>query len=458
MTSADNSCRVYRPTDGSLVGEYAYLNGCDAQDVLEATATIQRYWKRSTVDVRQQCFHNLAELLKSERSQLATIITDEVGKLFRESEAEILKCADCASYYADRLPELSEPHPLGQDGRLGMVVHEPLGVILGIMPFNFPFWQVIRSAVPIIAAGNGYLLKHAPQNQGTGRAIEDLFIRAGFPKGLFSNINIPVDYVAEVIASPYIAGVTLTGSTRAGAAVAKAAGQAIKPVVLELGGSDPFIVLPDADLDHVVQMAVKARMVNNGQSCIASKRFIIAKELYKSFEEALIKAYADLKIGDVYAPETTNGPLARVDLAQKLADQVDMATKHGATYHGKRYQPADGAWYHPGILTNLTTDNPVNQEELFGPVAMLFEAANFEDMVRIANSTNYGLGATIWTKDEKLAMALAKRLEVGMVYVNQLMISTYEVPFGGIKQSGFGRELASDGYYAFTNKKSIKTA
>jgi succinate-semialdehyde dehydrogenase/glutarate-semialdehyde dehydrogenase len=445
------------PIDGSVIAEHPIDSLNDVSFKLDQSGRAFALLKHFDLGTRSDLLVSVASVLSENKDRLARIITAETGKLLKESIAEIEKCANCATYYADHLEAWLQPLDNKQDSYHAQSTYYPTGTVLGIMPFNYPFWQVFRSAVPVLAGGNTYLLKHAPSTQLCAQAIEQVLAEAGFPNGSFININIDVDQLEVVIANPLVRGVTLTGSTKAGRAVAALAGKYLKPTVLELGGSDAFVVLDDADLEAAIKGAVQGRMVNNGQSCIASKRFIVVEPLFDAFLDGFKQELGKYEFGNPLLQATTQGPMARIDLADQLADQVQQAVKAGATYWGEPYNPADGAWYHPGILTDVIPGNPVFYQELFGPVAMVFCVKNTEEAILLVNDSPYGLGACIWTKAAENFHYFASRLDVGMVYHNQMMVSDYRIPFGGTKDSGYGRELSNHGLYAFMNPKATRS-
>ncbi len=382
------------------------------------------------------------------------MITLEMGKILRESIAEIEKCAWLCDHYAQHGPEMLESESAPSDGTVSYIRFEPLGVIYAIMPWNFPFWQVLRFAVPTILAGNAVVLKHAPNVLGCARGIERLFKEAGFPDALFSNLFIPVDLSDTVIAHPLVCGVTLTGSQRAGKAVAAQAGKHLKKTVLELGGSDPYIVLADADFQPACKTALNSRMMNTGQVCIAAKRFIVEKKIFDRFTEELKFQLGHLKLGDPLDEKVDIGPMARPDLVETIDQQVKKSLEMGATLvtGGK---VINDRFYAPTLLTGVKKGMPVYDEETFGPVSVIIPAEDAEDAIRIANDTTFGLGASLWTGNLELAEKMAEEIEAGAVFINGMTKSDPRLPFGGTKMSGYGRELSHFGMREFVNIKTV---
>ena len=397
-----------------------------------------------------------AEILENEQDRLAWLMTLEMGKPLQQARAEAAKCAAGCRYYAANAERLLADEPLPDaDGRC-FVRFEPLGVVLAVMPWNFPFWQVIRFAAPTLMAGNVGLLKHAGSVPQCGLALEELFLRAGFADGCFQYLAVESKTVQRVIEDPRVAAVTLTGSVEAGSAVAAIAGKKIKRTVLELGGSDPFVVMPSAPLAATVDQAVKARVQNNGQSCIAAKRFIVHAGIYDEFENLFVAAFKNLRVGDPLQPETDVGPLAQAQAVATLENQVRAGVESGARVltGGKRGR-GPGFFFEPTVLAGISSDNPFSREELFGPVAMLFRARDLDEAIAIANSTPFGLGASIWTQDEAEQQRGTRELQAGQVFVNGIVASQPALPFGGIKELGYGRELGTFGLREFVNAKSV---
>ncbi len=440
---------VHDPRTGELVQSYPTATDADITAALDRAQAAARSWGRtSTVQERAALITRVADLHDERADELADIIVREMGKPHDEAKGEVEFSALIYRYYANNAETFLADESIDLlDGSGDAVIRRrPVGVLLGIMPWNFPYYQVARFAGPNLAVGNTILLKHAPQCPESAAAIQSIFDEAGFPEGAYVNIYATNDQVADIIASPIVQGVSLTGSERAGAAVAEIAGRNLKKVVLELGGSDPFIVLGSDDLDATVTAAAEARLGNTGQACNAGKRFIVLDELYDQFVTAFSAKLAEL------APGT---PLSSVTAAERLASQVDSAVQAGAELHsdGER----EGAFFPAGLLTGVTEDNPAFREELFGPVAMVFKVGSEDEAVELANDTAYGLGSYVFTPDADQARRVADQLDVGMVFVNGVNADGVELPFGGVKRSGFGRELGRYGMDEFVNKKLIRT-
>jgi succinate-semialdehyde dehydrogenase/glutarate-semialdehyde dehydrogenase len=413
-------------------------------------------WRNTAMAERAGLMKSAAVVLRRDRDKLARLMAREMGKPVTAGEQEIEKCAWTCDYFAENAAEMLKRETIVTDASHSYVRYDPLGPVFAIMPWNFPFWQVFRFAAPTLMAGNVGLLKHAPNVPGCALAIERIFKDAGFPVGVFSNMFLSNEQAAEVIAHSSVAAVTLTGSGRAGRAVAGEAGKALKKVVLELGGSDPFIVLEDADIEAVARMAANARTINAGQSCIAAKRFIVDRSIADDFEYAMSEAMKALKIGDPLDRETAIGPIARLDLLENLEDQVQRSIESGARLvcGGKR-MARPGYFYEPTVLADVRPGMAAFDEETFGPVAAIIECVGVEEALRLANLSRYGLAASIWTKDVERAEQLAGRIEAGCVFINGIVKSDARLPFGGIKESGHGRELAAVGIREFVNVKTV---
>jgi succinate-semialdehyde dehydrogenase/glutarate-semialdehyde dehydrogenase len=422
----------------------------DAQKAFES-------WRKLPMPERARLMKSLATTLFQEKGGLARLMTLEVGKPITAGESEVEKCAACCEYFAENAGRFLAARAIASDAEESFVRFDPLGVILAIMPWNFPFWQVFRFAAPSLMAGNVGLLKHAPNVPGCSLAIERLFAEAGFPSGVFSALLVSDNARAQkLVEHPVVRAVTLTGSERAGAAVASSAGKFLKKSVMELGGSDPFIVLGDADIEAAAAAAASSRCINSGQSCIAAKRFIVAEKIADAFEGAMIAAMQKMKIGDPMLRETEIGPLAREDLLVALHEQVIRSARQGAVVRmGGRRMPRRGFFYEPTVLTGVSPGMAVFEEETFGPVAAIVRAKDAEDAVNLANQSKYGLGASIWTKDKNLARELARQIEAGCVFINGVVKSDPRSPFGGIKNSGWGRELSEFGILEFVNVKTV---
>jgi succinate-semialdehyde dehydrogenase/glutarate-semialdehyde dehydrogenase len=444
------------PATGAREREYVGDTDAQLEEKLARGAAAAGRWRKVPVEQRGKLMRRAAEVLQKNKSTYAGLMVTEMGKPITQAEAEIEKCATACHWFADHAARLlqSEDHP--SDAARSYVRFDPLGMVLAIMPWNFPFWQCIRFAAPGLMAGNVGVLKHADNVPGCALAIESLFTEAGFPEGCFQTLMISVERTDEIIADPRIAAVTLTGSERAGRIVGREAGGALKKIVLELGGSDPFIVLKDADIARAAQVAALARCNNSGQSCIAAKRFILVPEVYDAFAAALVKEMGRLVVGEPMDRATQVGPLAREDLRDKLTSQVRHSVAGGAhVLLGGGPTPSSGFYYPPTILGNVAPGMAAFDEETFGPVAALVRAKNEEDAIRLANFSHYGLGASIWTKDIARAEAIAPDIDAGSVFINGMVKSIPSLPFGGIKASGHGRELSEVGIREFVNIKTV---
>lgn len=426
------------------------------EQALGQAAHQAKAWARTGFVERRALLEAVADTLENERDRLAGLVTAEMGKLASEARAEVDKCAWVCRYYAEHAESMLADEDVQSDAQRSFVAHQPLGAVLAVMPWNFPLWQVFRFAAPAVAAGNVGLLKHASNVMLCSEAIEDIFNRAGAPRGLFTQLPIQSAKVAALIDDPRIAAVTLTGSEPAGRAVAGQAGKALKKSVLELGGSDPFIVLEDADLDRAVRKAVQSRFMNAGQSCIAAKRFIVVDTVADDFEQRLTEAVRNLRPGDPADDDTTLAPMARTDLRNGIHAQVEDAVKNGAELlTGGRAIDGPGFFYEPTVISGITADMRAYTEELFGPVASLFRVEDQAQAIRLANDSGFGLGGSVWTRDRDRGIAAARQLECGCAFVNELVKSDPRVPFGGVKMSGYGRELSHHGIREFVNAKTI---
>ncbi|MEM8598992.1 MAG: NAD-dependent succinate-semialdehyde dehydrogenase [Bacteroidota bacterium] len=449
--------RSIDPNTGKPLRTYEALapGALDAR-LAQAARAFERH-RATTFADRAAKLRRVAEALERDARRHAETMTREMGKPIGQAEAEARKCAWVCRYYADRAAAFlaDEPRAIDEAAR-AFVAYEPLGPVLAVMPWNFPYWQVLRFAAPAVMAGNVGLLKHAENVQGCAETIEALFLEAGFEEGVFQNLPIEVDAVRGVIADERIRAVTLTGSERAGRAVASQAGQALKPTVLELGGTDPFIVLADADLDRALDLAVTARMQNNGQSCIAAKRFILERPIADAFTARFVERVRALTLGDPMDPATDLGPMARADLRDGLHDQVERAVAQGAArLTGGTLPDRPGFFYPPTVLAGVSEGMVPFEEELFGPVAAFTVAEDADDAVRLANATRFGLSGVVVTEDRAQGEAIARRLRAGGAFVNQMSQSHPNLPFGGIGDSGYGRELARHGLHAFVNVKTV---
>ena len=448
--------RSINPATEEVLARFEYQTKEQVDAILNRAVTAFRKWKSLNFDLRAQCFLQIASQLRRHKQALAETVTREMGKTISEAEAEVDKCAWVCEYSARNAKTFLRDQPAQTNATETYVSFLPLGVIAAVMPWNFPVWQVFRAAAPALMAGNVFLLKHAPNVLLTAGAIERVFHDAGAPPGLFQNLIIPAEEFDLLIHDRRIAGVTLTGSPAAGAAVAAAAGECIKKSVLELGGSDPFIVLAGADVDAAVEAGLRARYANAGQVCLAPKRFILAAEIADEFERKLSAGVEKLRVGDPMDRHTQMGPLARADLRETLDHQVQATVRAGArVVQGGNPRSGKGYFYEPTILADVTPEMPAFREETFGPVAALIRATGPEHALELANDSEYGLSADLWTRDLTLARDFARRLEVGGVFINGAAASDPRVPIGGIKRSGFGRELAVFGMREWVNVQTV---
>jgi len=448
--------KVVNPATGETLAEYPLTTDAELEQALSAAYAVGKGWAHSSsVAERAALLRRVAELHRERRDELAATIVREMGKPLAAAVGEVDFAADITEFYADNAEQIMKDQPIDilAEGT-AVIRRSPLGVLLGIMPWNFPYYQVARFAAPNLLIGNPILLKHAPQCPESSAAIETIYRDAGFPEGAYTNLYITNDQAAEVIADPRVQGVSVTGSERAGSAVAEVAGRNLKKVVLELGGSDPFILLSTDDLDGAVQAAADARLDNTGQSCNAAKRFIVADELYEPFLEKFTAIMSGAKLGDPFADDTVLGPLSSELAAERLAAQVDKAVAQGATLvaGGTR----DGAFYPGTVLTGVTPEMDAYREEFFGPVGVVYRAADEDAAVKIANDTPFGLGSYVFTTDEAQAERVADKIDAGMVYVNLVLADSPELPFGGVKRSGTGREMGLLAADEFVNKKLVR--
>jgi succinate-semialdehyde dehydrogenase/glutarate-semialdehyde dehydrogenase len=449
---------VTNPATGEFVQGYPTANDTQVQDALAAADKAFSTWRHSPVEDRVQLLHRVADLYAERRDELAAIVTREMGKPIFQAQIEVDIVASIYRYYAENGPKFLQDEELDvAGGGTAVVTKEGLGVLLGIMPWNFPYYQVARFAAPNLMNGNTILLKHAPQCPESALAMEEIFIDAGAPEGAYVNIFAMNEQVADIIADPRVAGVSLTGSERAGSAVAEIAGRNLKKVVLELGGSDPFLVLDSANVDRAVSQAMFGRFGNAGQACNAAKRIILTEAVHDEFVEKFTAAISAITPDDPTKVETFMGPLSSVAAVDGIAGQVDDAVAKGATVltGGARIDRA-GAWYQPTILTGVTNEMRAFSEELFGPVAVVYKVSSEEEAVALANDSAYGLGAVVQSDDPAKAQEIAARLDAGMVYINEAPGTAAELPFGGIKRSGVGRELGKYGMEEFVNRKLVK--
>lgn len=445
------------PTTGKTLRTFDALSSEQLECKLQRAEDTFRAYRETSFADRARWMRRAAEILEVEADRFGRMMTEEMGKPLEAAKAESIKSATACRYYVTRAEKLLRDTPIDVDGDTAFVRYQPLGPVLAIMPWNFPFWQVVRFAAPALMAGNVGLLKHASNVPQCAIALEELFRTAGFPEGAFQSLFIETSDVNRVIEDPRVKAVTLTGSEGAGRAVGAAAGRAIKKVVLELGGSDPFIVMPSADLDKAVQTAVSARLINNGQSCIAAKRFIVAEPIAQQFERRFVERMKTMVVGDPMDPKTDVGPLATPGILRGLHAQVQESVKAGARLLlGGEPQGGPGNFYPPTVLADPPPTAPAFHDELFGPVATLLRARDLEHAVELANATPFGLGASVWTQDANEQRRFIDGIEAGMVFVNALVASDARLPFGGVKHSGHGRELADLGIREFVNAKTVR--
>ncbi|MGA2268507.1 MAG: NAD-dependent succinate-semialdehyde dehydrogenase [Bryobacteraceae bacterium] len=447
------------PATGETLRTFEPLTEDQIEDRLRRAAAAYQSYRRISFADRARWLNAAAEILESEKDRLGRIMTLEMGKPIGAARAEAAKCALACRYYVEHGERLLTDEPLEAGAGRCFIRYQPIGPVLAVMPWNFPFWQVFRFAAPALMAGNVGLLKHASNVPQCALEIEDIIRRAGFPPDVFQALLIGSSQVEGVIGDPRVKAVTLTGSEPAGAQVASQAGRQIKKTVLELGGSDPFIVMPSADLERAARTAVEARTINNGQSCIAAKRFIVDARIAAEFERAFVAGMAALRVGDPMDETTQVGPLATPDILEGLDEQVRRSVEMGARVltGGKRLR-RPGNYYAPTVLANVPADAPAYREELFGPVAVLFRANGIEEAIRLANDTEFGLGASAWTNDEAEQQRFIDEIEAGMVFLNGMVASDPRLPFGGAKRSGYGRELGAYGIREFVNVKTVRVA
>lgn len=444
------------PATGQITKQFTELTTEELQQKIELAARTFETWKLTSFAERAELLKKVSVDLRARKQELGCIITLEMGRPITMAQAEIEKCAWVCEYYATNAQRFLEPELIPTDASESGIRFDPLGVVLAVMPWNFPFWQVMRFAAPALMAGNVGLLKHASSVPQCALALEDLFVRAGFPLGCFQTLLVGIPAVETVISDPRVVAATLTGSERAGISLGQLCGREIKPVVLELGGSDPYIVLADADVRAAADLTMTARFQNAGQSCIAAKRFIVVREVAEAFTERVTEVTQALVVGDPMNPATQMGPLFSEPAVQEIERQLATSVAQGAVVvvGGKR-QPGPGFFFEPTVLTNVTPDMPVWQEETFGPVLPILVVENEEEAILAANRTRFGLGAVLWTQDLDKARSIIPRLDAGAVFVNGMVKSDPRLPFGGIKKSGLGRELGEYGIKSFVNAKTF---
>ena len=445
------------PATGEKIKTFEPLTDAEIEAKLAAAEAAYKKYRYLPFEQKAQWLNAAADILEKRKAEFAKMMTSEMGKTFKSAVAEVEKCALGCRFYAEKAPEFLANVPAQTDASESFVAYHPLGIILAVMPWNFPFWQVFRFAAPALMAGNVGILKHASNVPQSALAIQEIFQHAGFPEGVFQTLLIGASQVAKIVEDDRVQGAVLTGSEYAGASLAANCGKQIKKTVLELGGSDPFIVMESADLDAAVSTGVTARMMNNGQSCIAAKRFLVADAIADEFEERMAEKINALRVGDPMNLETDIGPLATPSILQELDDLVQACISKGARVvtGGAPLADRSGNFYAPTLLTDLPPGTPAYTEEFFGPVALLFRVKGIDEAIALANSTPFGLGASAWTTDAAERDRFIKELEAGAVFINGLVKSDPRLPFGGIKRSGYGRELSIQGIHEFVNIKTV---
>lgn len=444
------------PATEEIIKEFEPYNDEQVEDALTAADIAYSEYRLTSFEERAAYLVTAADILEAEKDKFAAIMTTEMGKTFLSAKAEVGKCADVCRFYAEKAEEFLADEIIETENKKAFITYQPIGPVLAVMPWNFPFWQVFRFAAPALMAGNVALLKHASNVPQSALAIEDIFSRAGLPKGCFQTLLIGSSKVEGLLKDPRVKAATLTGSEGAGASVASIAGSQTKKTVLELGGSDPFIIMPSADLDKAIGDAVKARINNNGQTCIAAKRYIVHESIYEDIKAALVQKFENLKIGNPMKEDTDIGPLSSAQICDDLDQQVqDSVAKGAKILCGAEKIDGKGFFYKPGILADIPEDAPARREELFGPVACLFMVRNIDEAITLANDTRFGLGAAIYTNDEAEQELAVKHIEAGALFINKIVASDQRLPFGGVKSSGYGRELSKVGIREFTNIKTI---
>jgi len=444
------------PANGETIKTFEPLNERQIDEKLQRAADTFCSYRHTTFAERESQMMRAAEILETEKNDFARMMTTEMGKPIKGAVGEIEKCARVCRYYAENAGQHLVDEVVETNAKASYIRFQPLGPVLAVMPWNFPFWQVFRFAAPALMAGNVGLLKHSSNVPQCALAIEEIFRQSGFPEGAFQTLLIGSEAVGPILEDSRVVAATLTGSEPAGRSVASLAGKQIKKTVLELGGSDPFIVMPSANLDEAVTTAVKARTINNGQSCIAAKRFIVASEIYDEFERRFVEAMKGLHVGDPLKESTDIGPLATEQILKDVDDQVKTSVASGAlVLTGGKKIDGPGNFYEPTVLVNIPHDSPAYCEEVFGPVALLFRVSSIDEAIELANNTTFGLGASAWTDDEQQRERFINELEAGCVFINAMVASDPRLPFGGIKNSGYGRELGEFGIREFVNVKTV---
>ena len=445
------------PATGETLETFSALSSGEIDERLRKAAEAFEIHRLSTLDSRADCLRRAADILLAEKSRFAEMMTLEMGKPVGAAVAEVEKCASACRYYAEKAPHFLASHAVDTLDGEGAVYFQPLGVVLAIMPWNFPFWQVFRFAAPALMAGNTGVLKHSSNVPRSALAIEEVLLRAGFAEGVFQTLLMGSAEVERIIANPRVAAVTLTGSESAGRSVAETAGRHLKKTVLELGGSDPFIVMPSANVENAAATAVKARMINNGQSCIAAKRFIVHSDVYDEFLDRFVNGVRAMKVGDPLDPSVELGPLATSAIRDELAAQVEKTIALGArALCGAKKTASAGFFYEPTVLVDIPDSSPADEEELFGPVASVWRVEGLDEAIATANRSRFGLGASAWTSAPMERDRFVQDLEAGLVFINGMVASEPALPFGGVKASGYGRELGEFGIREFVNIKAVK--
>ena len=444
------------PATGETIKVFDPLTDRAIEEKLQLAVTVFKAERKTTFSVRAQRMRKAAEILERDKEKFAHLMTLEMGKTYKSALAEAVKCTTACRYYAENAEKFLADEVVETGAKRSFIRYLPIGPILAVMPWNFPFWQVFRFAAPALMAGNVGLLKHASNVPQCALAIESIFLEAGFPEGAFQTLLIGSSQVDRILNDPRVVAATLTGSEQAGIQVGVGAAKRIKKVVLELGGSDPFIVMPSADLEAAVSTAVQARIQNNGQSCIAAKRFIVAEPIADEFERKFVARMGSLNIGDPFDEKTELGPLSTADAVKDLDADVQKTVKAGAkVLAGGHPLQRPGNFYAPTVLTNIPKDSPAYGEEFFGPVASVFRVKDIDEAIRLANDVRFGLGSSIWTNDEKERERFINEIEAGMVFINKMVASDPRIPFGGVKASGHGRELGKVGIREFVNTKTV---
>jgi len=451
------SLKSINPANGEEIAAYKEMSTDEVDGILTSVNDAFNSWRKTSFSIRGELLKNAAAILQSNKEAFGRLMSLEMGKPYSQSLAEVVKCAKGCEYYADNTEEILADRIIETDASKSYVSHQPIGIVLAVMPWNFPFWQVFRFAAPALMAGNVGVLKHASNVQGCALAIENIFVESGFPENVFRTLVIGSKHVENVINNPHVKAVTITGSTPAGRAVASQSGAALKKTVLELGGSDPYVILKDADLDQAVEACVIGRLLNTGQSCIAAKRFIVVADVLADFQERLIDEMRVKKWGDPFEEDVDLGPMVNETARDEIHNQVLMSVEKGAAILlGGKVPDNPGAYYPATVLGNVRPGMPAFDEELFGPVAAVIAAENEAVAIKLANQTPFGLGAAVFTSDIKKGEKIAsEQLEAGSCFVNDYVRSDPRLPFGGIKASGYGRELSSNGILEFVNSKTV---